>query len=185
LPLGSRPGAARLAQGAKVLDSRPGLPLEELPDEARIWIFGMDPELSDDAARDFLRGVDAFLDGWAAHGAPLEAGRSLRCRRFLLVGVDERAVRPSGCAVDALVRAVGRLAERTGARLAGNEAVWRRALDGKIVRLSRSEFRREALAGRIGGASNVFDNTIDRMADLRAGKWEGPASDRWHAALLP
>lgn len=184
-PLEDVPGGARMAPVAPSPGLRPGVPLENLPDSARVWIFGLDPELPDAAARDFLRGVDAFLNGWAAHGTPLEASRSFRYRRFLFVGVDERATPPSGCAVDALVRAVHRLAEQAGARPAGNEAVWRRAPDGKIAPLSRPAFRREARAGRIDGTSIVFDNTICRMADLRAGRWEGPASERWHAALLP
>lgn len=164
---------------------RRGLRLEDLPDSARIWIFCMEPELPAEAADDFLHGVDAFLDEWTAHGAPLAAGRALRYRRFLLVGVDERATPPSGCSIDALVRAAQALAEQAGARVAGNEAVWYRALDGAISCVSRPAFRREAQAGRVDGASTVFDNTIGRMADLRAGRWEGPASGRWHAALLP
>ncbi len=161
-----------------------GLGLDGLPDSARIWIFGMTPALAAAAAERFLHGVDEFLDGWAAHGTPLRAARSLRYGRFLVVGADEAAASASGCSIDALVRAVRALAEAAGARLLGNEAVWYRDEQGEVVQASRAAFRREARAGRVGGASIVFDNAIGRMAELRAGRWEGPAAERWHAALL-
>lgn len=176
-------GAAELSRGPD--DGRSGLGLEALPDSARIWIFGVDPALSAAGAQRFLQSVDRFLAGWTAHGAPLRAGRSLRCSRFLVVGVDDAATPPSGCAIDALARATRASAEETGARVLGNETVWYRDAAGDVVHATRPAFRREAAAGRASGSSVVFDNAIQRLGELRAGRWEGPAAERWHAALLP
>ena len=158
--------------------------LEDLPGSARIWIFGAERELGAGEAEELLVAVDDFLQGWAAHGVPLRAARSWRFGRFLIVGVDMETAPPSGCSIDALVGVVRGMEDRMGARFLGNEAVWYRDGKGVVRRATRPEFRALARSGGVTPRSVVFDNSITALAQLRAGLWEGPASDRWHAALL-
>ena len=159
--------------------------LEGLPGSARVWVFGLERELPAPAAADFLRALDGFLDGWNAHGSPLRSDRSLLYGRFLIVGVDDAATPPSGCSIDALVRELRSLAALAGTRFLGNEAVWYRDAHGDIRWTTRPAFRAEAQAGRVTAESIVFDNAVARLCDLRVGRWESPASRRWHATLLP
>src|SRR5258708_5464939 len=55
----------------------PRVEIDSLPPTSRTWLFGISPALNETQSRDLLRQVDAFLDEWAAHGAPprLFAGR--------------------------------------------------------------------------------------------------------------
>ena len=53
----------------------PRVPFEDLPDHGRLWVFPASRALSQDEATRCLREVDDFLAEWAAHGAPLRAGR--------------------------------------------------------------------------------------------------------------
>lgn len=158
--------------------------LDGFPGSARIWIFGADRELGAAEAKELLVAVDRFLAGWAAHGVPLRAARSWRYGRFLIVGVDTETVPPSGCSIDALVRVLRGMEDRLGARFLGNEAVWYRDGSGAVLRASRPEFRTLAREGGVTPGSVVFDNSITDLAQLRAGRWEGPASERWHAAFF-
>lgn len=161
-----------------------GSGLEDFPGSARIWIFGTDRELEAGETEALLGAVDEFLQGWAAHGVPLRATRSWRHGRFLIVAVDMDHAPPSGCSIDALVHVLRDIEDRLGVRFPGNEAVWYRDDAGAIRRASRPEFRRLAKQGRVTLASTVFDNSITALSQLRAGRWEGPAAERWHAALL-
>ncbi|MXX56552.1 MAG: hypothetical protein F4Z44_12380 [Gemmatimonadetes bacterium] len=94
------------------------------------------------------------------------------------------ATSPSGCSIDALVHVLGEMEHRLGVRFLGNEAVWYR--DGRdcIRKASRTEFRSLANTGAVTPASVVFDNSITELAELRNGRWEGPARERWHAAFF-
>lgn len=161
-----------------------GAGLEDFPGSARIWIFGTDRELEAAETAELLGSVDDFLKGWAAHGAPLRAARSWRHGRFLVVAVDLEHAPPSGCSIDALVHRLRDLEQRLEARFLGNETVWYRDGDGAIRRASRPEFRELARTGGVTPDSVVFDNSITALSDLRAGRWEGPASERWHAAFF-
>lgn len=161
-----------------------GRGLDDFPGSARIWIFGADRELGAAEADELLVAVDDFLEGWAAHGVPLRAARSWRYGRFLIVGVDTETVPPSGCSIDALVRVLRGMEDRLGARFLGNEAVWYRDGSGDVRRASRPEFRTLAREGGVTPGSVVFDNSITALGQLRAGRWEGPAAERWHAAFF-
>ncbi len=154
------------------------------PENTRIWIFGADRELEDGESAELLNGVDGFLRTWAAHGVPLHAARSWCHGRFLIVGADTRAASPSGCSIDALVGVLKEMEVRIGVRFLGNEAVWYRDARGRIRKASRPEFRGLARSGGVTPASVVFDNSITELAELRAGRWEGPASDRWHSVFF-
>jgi len=49
-----------------------------------------------------------------------------------------------------------------------------------IRRVPRDEFAELAREGRVTPDTVVFDNTISRLAALREGRWELPASASWH-----
>jgi len=159
--------------------------LEALPPDSRVWVFGVDRELTHDEETAVLDAVDGFLREWTAHGTPLTGARSWRYGRFLIVGVDEASAPPSGCSIDALVRVLKSVESEIGARFLGNEAVWFRMGDG-IQRLSRAEFRALALGGRVTPNVVVFNNSITRLHELDQNGWEGPARDHWHGeAFFP
>jgi len=158
----------------------PRIPFEELPPDARLWIFAAARPLSADEGSRVLDEADAFINQWTAHGVPLTAGRELRYNQFLLVGVDERAAGVSGCSVDALVRRMRQLEETLGAALVDNGPVLYR--EGNVIeRVTRERFAELAASGTVGPNTRVFDNTLTRVGDLLAGKWEVKAGDSWHA----
>ena len=97
---------------------------EALPEDARIWVFGADRPLTEVEEAKLLEAVDEFLEGWAAHGVPLQGARSWRYGRFLIVGVDEASAPPSGCSIDALVHVLKSAEDNLGVRFLGNETVW-------------------------------------------------------------
>src|SRR5512134_912151 len=49
----------------------PRVAFDALPDHARVFAFAAERALAPDEQAGLLTDVDAFLDGWAAHGVPL------------------------------------------------------------------------------------------------------------------
>ena len=158
----------------------PRIAFDDLPSDARLWIFPASRPLSADEQRRVLDEADAFIDLWAAHGVPLSAARDIRHGQFVLVGVNERAAGVSGCSVDALVRRMGQLQTALGVELIENGPVLFRDGDA-IARVSRDQFADLAANGRVTLDTVVFDNTVARVDDVRAGRWEVRAADAWHA----
>jgi len=157
----------------------PRVSLTELPDHAKLWVFAAERPVTGPAQANLLADVDAFLDGWAAHGTPLRCGRDFVHDRFLIVAVDEAAAGVSGCSIDALTRQLRDHEHRLGMALLDNAPVHYRAGDG-VARVSRAEFRALAAAGTVTAETIVFNNTVPDLGAVRAGRWETRAADSWH-----
>ena len=161
----------------------PVVQFETLPDDSRLWVFGVERTLDGPERESLLGAVDSFLETWAAHGMPLTCGRDWRRERFLFVAVDQASVPPSGCSIDALVGVLKDQERRLGVRVLDNTPVWF-LKDGDVQRLARSEFRRLVEEGAVGPDTVVFDNTVTRLKEARGGLWEGPARASWHQKVF-
>jgi hypothetical protein len=156
------------------------VPFESLPSDARLWVFASERPLDAGEQARLLEIVDDFLADWRAHGTPLAAARDWRYDRFLLIGVDESAAGASGCSIDAMVHRLAGLERALGVALLDHGPVLFRRED-RIERLPRPAFADLARRGDVSPETIVFNNTVTRVADLREGRWETPASSSWHA----
>lgn len=161
------------------------VPFTDLPDDARLWVFAATRPLAPQEAATLLQRVDDHLRGWKAHGSPVVGARDLRHERFLLVAADERATGVSGCSIDSLHRALQEVERETGIELLDRSPVWYRGEGGEIRCVSRREFRGLAEAGEVEEETVVFDNTVSTVGAVRAGAWETPLRESWHARAFP
>jgi hypothetical protein len=157
---------------------------DELPDNARVWVYGVDRDLSGSAERTLLGEVDNYLTTWTAHGAPLSAARHWRDGRFLTVAVDQNRAGASGCSIDGLFRSLKELEQKIGARVVTSGLVFFRGKDGKIHSVTRDEFSDLGTAGDVDGETEVFDPSVTTLGEWRA-RFSSRASDSWHGSLLP
>ncbi len=158
----------------------PRTTFDRLPEHGRLWVFPASRALEPAEREALLEEVDAFLDGWAAHGEPLHAARDLREDRFLLVGVDVDASSPSGCSIDALVNRLRALGTELDVVLVDHASVWYRGAEG-IERVTRARFKELAEEGAVDPDTPVVDTTLTRVDQLRKEGLERPARDSWHA----
>jgi len=157
----------------------PRIKFTDMPDEARMWVFGIGREVSAEEESRILSRIDGFLDDWAAHGAPLRCARDFRHGRFLLVSVDESSVPVSGCSVDALTHLMRETEDHLGTPIVDNMPVWFLDETG-VQRVGRGVFKSLAAEGKVLPTTTVFDNTIGTVGQVRRGEWERPASESWH-----
>lgn len=151
--------------------------IDQLSNDARIWIFGISPSLDEPQSATMLREVNAFLDQWAAHGAPITAAAEVREGSFLIVAADERSEK-SGCSIDRMFGLLRQLEQHFGVQILDSTRVFFR--DGAGVRaIDRGNFR-----GAANSDTPVFDVTAERLGDVRQGSWERRAADSWHRQLL-
>ena len=154
----------------------------DLPDDARIWVFGSDQPLQGAVADSMLAEVDSYLDQWKAHGFPLRAAREWRDDRFLIIGIDPTVEQASGCSIDGLFRTLQQLQKTIGAQLVGGGRVFYRDDSGAAQSVARDEFTSLASSGRIGPKTPVFDTSVTKLDDWRA-RFERPLSESWAASL--
>ncbi len=157
----------------------PRVPFQDLPLDARLWIFPLSRPLSPDEEATLLGRVDEFLDDWAAHGSPLTGGRDFREGRFLMIAVDESSVPPSGCSIDHMVRVLKELGAEWEMTFLDHSPVWYR-VGGEVRSVSRPEFKGLVEKGAVDLQTSVFDNSVVRIERIGDGGWEKPAGASWH-----
>lgn len=154
----------------------------DMPDHARLFIYGFSRPLDDAGAARLVEHVDTFLDSWVAHGEPVSGARDLRYGRFLLIAANEDVTRLSGCSIDSLVRAMKEIEAGSSLSLLDSSPIYFRGAEG-VERVTREEFGRRVEAGQIAPETIVFDNTVTDLGTLRGGGWEKPFQASWHARL--
>jgi hypothetical protein len=150
--------------------------IDQLGNDAHIWIFGISPALAAEQQTVLLRSVDAFLDDWAAHGAPIRAGRELREGSFLIIAADAQSER-SGCSIDRMFGTLRHLEQQLGVQILDSNRVFVR--DESVRALPRGEFAKAANLETV-----VFDTTAEQLGAIRSGAWERRAAESWHRQLL-
>lgn len=161
----------------------PIVKIEDLPNDARVWVFGSDHPLGPEQSAILLEEVDGFLAKWNAHGAPLTVARSWTHDLFLTIAVDQSTAGASGCSIDGLFRKLKALEPTIGANLLMSGCVFFRDSAGKIACTSRDDFTALGAAGKISAATQVFDPTVTSLGEWRA-RFELKAGESWHAGLL-
>ena len=162
----------------------PLVPFEQMPGDARHWVFGSQTPLDEVDGPRLLTAVDQYLAGWKAHGAPLVCARELREDQFLAIAVDERASDASGCSIDGLFRVLQEIEAGIGTSMVGGGLVFFRDQGGFIHGCTRAEFTHMAAMGEVTDETPVFDMTLTTVGDYRS-RFEGPAIEGWQAKLFP
>ena len=178
--LGERAPGSRSLFSAETM---PVVPFDSLPDAARVWVFGSDRELTEEAMTTLLAGVDAHLADWKAHGEPLTVGKQLRDNRFLVIAVDQSTAGASGCSIDGLFRVLQPLEPAVGASLVGGGRVFYRDGTGGVRSAARADVATLAASGAITKDTVVFDTSLTDLGAFRTG-FEKPAKDGWVGTLI-
>ncbi|HWL39597.1 MAG TPA: hypothetical protein VNO75_05110 [Gemmatimonadaceae bacterium] len=157
--------------------------MEDLPNSARVWVFGADHALGPKESAVLLEEVDRFLAQWKAHGTPLTAAKAWTHDLFLTIAVDQAAAGASGCSIDGLFRALKALEPRIGASLLTSGCVFFREPSGSITCAEREKFTALGAEGKVTAETQVFDPTVTSLGEWRA-RFELKAGESWHHGLL-
>lgn len=155
--------------------------LNEMPDEARVWLYQADRFLSADEVAHINTRSNDFLANWTSHGTAMDAAIGIVHNRILVVAADEQKSNASGCGIDKSVRFVQELSATLGVDffqrttvLYQTEAAWNEAA------LHTFWAMRKALL--ISDDTLVLDTTVRTIGQFRS-ELEKPFSLSWHAEM--
>ena len=153
------------------------VPFEELPPQARIWIYQANRAFSDAEAAEIQEKIKAFVAEWSAHGVALHASGQLLHKRFVVLGTNANVTAPSGCSIDSSVQFIrsletaykASLFDRTHLAFQKNGAI-------QIVHLT--EMPAAVSAHEITPQTPYFDNLVAEAGLLKT-DWVKPAGKTW------
>ena len=158
------------------------IPFDELPEDARIWIYQSNRKFSDAEAAEIDSLTRDFAGQWAAHGSALRASYQIRYNRFVILAVDQEPQQASGCSIDASVRFIQSLEERFSVELLDKMNVTYR-LGEHLAHKPLAEFKKMAKDKAVSPNTIVFNNLVNTVGEF-AEYWEVPASESWHSRFF-
>lgn len=153
-----------------------------LPDDARIWIYQANRKLSDDEVAAMTEKTNTFLEQWTAHGADLEAGFEIKYNRFIVIGLNQANASASGCSIDASVHFIQQLEKEFDVDLLDKMNVT--FYNGEfIAHKTLKDFKAMAKAKSVSPKTVVFNNLVNTKAEYDT-QWEVPAAESWHSRFF-
>jgi hypothetical protein len=149
----------------------------ELPPQARIWIYQSDREFTEAEAAEIQERIKAFVTDWSAHGKALQASGELLHRRFVVLGTDADVTAPSGCSIDSSVQFIRELEKAYHAALFDRTHL-AFMIDGKIEVHPLTEMPVAVAAGKVSAETPYFDNLVGEAGALKQ-DWLKPAGNSW------
>jgi hypothetical protein len=158
--------------------------IADLPEKSRVWVFAANRPLAPDDEARLTAVLDKAFGVWAKKAPEARGVYEFREGRFLVVGADERGACVSGCGIDAMMQWMKQLEAESGLRLVDRMQVFWRDADGVVQSARRDEFARRIDAGEVTRETHVFDTAAATSDAFRAGRFELPLGESWHAQVF-
>jgi hypothetical protein len=151
---------------------------EQLPGDARVWIYQAEREFSQHEIVELEKEVTAFIDSWTSHSKSVKAGFEIRYNRFLILMLDENHVSAGGCSIDSSVHFIKSMESRFQNVLTDRmKFAFKTGSEVEVV--SKNEFEKLLADGTITTDTSVFNNLITTKRQLDT-DWEVPVKQSWH-----
>ncbi len=151
------------------------------PGDAYLRVFAADRDLSAEEEARLSGALTEFFRTWEYHEQPLRGAFEILHHRFVVVGADESRVKVGGCSKDALIGLFREAGATMGVDFVHGPPIHYRDKDGTIHATTREGFGELVAKGSVGGTTPVFDLTLYQIEPYRAGRFEVPAGECWHA----
>lgn len=154
----------------------------KLPEESRVWIYQANRSFTEDELEEIQSKLNIFIENWTAHGSDLQAGYTIKYKRFIVIGLNQDLNKATGCSIDASVHFIQQLEKDYNVDLMDKMNVSYK--QGEYVAYKTlTDFRKMAKDKAISKNTIVFNNLVNNIAEFKE-NWEVPASDSWHSRFV-
>lgn len=155
---------------------------DSLPEDSRIWIYQANRSFTEDELNEISQKLDTFITQWTAHGADLQAGYTIKYKRFIVIALDQNRNAATGCSIDASVHFIQQLEQEYGVDLMDKMNVSYK--QGEFVAYKPlTDFKQMAKDKAVSKNTIVFNNLVTNIAEFNE-NWEVPASESWHSRFI-
>lgn len=159
------------------------VPFDLISPQSRIWIYQSARKFTPGEEEIIAAHLQAFTQGWAAHGQGLKTSFDIRYNQFIILAADESHYGASGCSIDSSVRAIKEIEQQLGLDLFDRNRVAFK--DGHTVTLiTLQDLKQKYAEGIWNEASLTFNNLVSEKGQLET-VWIIPAGNTWLKRYVP
>lgn len=159
------------------------VPFDDLLEEARVWVYQLNRELTDLEKSKIELVMKDFCGQWLAHGAPLRTSFQMVHNYFLILAVDENAGNASGCSIDGSVRVLKELGTQLNIDFF-DRTMAAFLIDNKVQLHPIAKLKDLFNEGALNAAMPTFDNLVATKSSYLK-NWQVPIAQTWLSKYLP
>ena len=148
---------------------------ENFSDEANIWIFGFKNKLDKSKSEIVDSFVENFVAHWHSHRTPVQGAYKIIENQFVVLVAEDSV---SGCSIDNTFGVFKELKHNYDLDALNQGLIYFKR-DKIIEVLERSDFQKLVDENKISADTTVYDLTITKLRQFRAGMWNRPFSKSW------
>ena len=150
----------------------------KLPDHARVWIYQSNQTFNENQISFLTKDLESFLSQWTAHNQELEASFELPYNRFIVLAVNEKIIKASGCSIDASIRHIKKIENKMGVILLDKmNFIFKN--DNLLVYKPLESLKKMFKEKQINNETIVFNNLVNTVEDYK-NIWEIKLKNSWH-----
>jgi hypothetical protein len=139
---------------------------ENIGDDARLWIYQIDKNLTISEEEKLLSKTSEFLVNWTAHGSNLKAAVSIVAHRMLIIAADETFAGASGCSIDSKMAFLREIQMEMGIDLFSRNKLF--YLENDILKIEDlNEFKNKLAQGEISDETFIYNTTIHKKGQMK------------------
>jgi len=153
------------------------IPFDELPEDARIWVYQADRILALGEKEIIKKELLEFTTSWLAHGHPLQSSFTILEDCFVVLAVNENVNDASGCSIDLSTNVMKHVGTISGIDFF-NRTVVSFEINGELRQFKMNELKQKFQDGILDKDSVTFNTLADTSGALRQ-NWRMAASKNW------
>ncbi|MES2733129.1 MAG: hypothetical protein V4714_15385 [Bacteroidota bacterium] len=154
------------------------IPFDEMPAQARIWIYQANCSLSAEMQQTIETYLENQIAAWSSHGSPIRGSAKTLHNRFVVVAADEAYQAPSGCSIDKSVHWLKELGNMLAVDFFDRSVTLLK--ENKVESVPLNSIKKHIDTGMIGLDTIVFNNTVISKEQMDK-DWSITAKKSWMA----
>lgn len=150
---------------------------EDFDNDSRVWIYQSNRLFSLQEALTIETILEAFIEDWKSHGAPVKGFATMFFGQFIIIMADEKATGVSGCSTDGSVRMIKAIGEQFNIDLF-NRQLLAFVVKDKIQMIPLSQLNYAFEHQFIASDTLYFNNTVTTKSEL-INNWLVPVEESW------
>ena len=158
------------------------IPFDKIPKESRVWIYQSNRKFSEKEITEITNKLKKFLENWTSHGSDLFCSFTIKYNRFIVIALNEKSNKATGCSIDSCVHFIQKLEHQYSVDLLDKMNVAFK--QGEFISYkSLIEFKKLVKSNSVSKNTIVFNNLVTDVLDFNT-NWEIPAYKSWHSRFF-
>lgn len=153
------------------------IPMNEMPDHSRVWVYQSDRKFSDEEVAKIEQLLIDFIGNWATHGTALKASGAVLYNRFVIIMADEASVKASGCSIDKSVAFIKQLEKEFNCDFF-NRLLIAFKTNNDTITFPLHSIADKIVRNEINENTLIFNNLVTTKSEL-LNNWIIPLKESW------